>query len=307
MKMRDSLKNLFAAVGAVVFILLVLTFLVAVFSDDRGMGFGDKVGVITIEGVITESAEINRQIVEFRDREDVTVVLLRVDSPGGAVGPAQEIYREVKKLKEKKPVVVSMGTVAASGGYYIAAPANKIVANPGTITGSIGVIIEFVNIEGLFTKIGLKGNVIKSGEFKDTGSPMRPMRDDELKLIQGVIDDVHSQFVDAVADGRSMDKSKAAAISDGRIFSGAQAEAAGLVDELGNLNDAIELGAELGGIEGEPTVIYAEDRTKGLWGALSGKSTRSYSELFRGVLPGGVRIMYLFNSPLSSPLNDPSG
>ena len=198
------LRGFFTLIGAVVSILIVLTIVIALFSGDSALGLGDKVGVVKIEGVIIDSIDINRQIREFSERDDVKAVIIRINSPGGSVAPSQEIYSEVKRLSKQKMVVASMSSVAASGGYYIALGADKIVANPGTITGSIGVIVQFMNFEGLLSKIGVSGNVIKSGEFKDTGSPLREMKDDERKILQTLVLDVQRQFVDAVVEGREL-------------------------------------------------------------------------------------------------------
>jgi protease-4 len=181
---------------------------------------------------------------------------LRIDSPGGGVGPSQEIYDEVKAVDLVKPVVVSMGSVAASGGYYIAVPAREIIANPGTIIGSIGVIMEFTNFQELLEKIGLNSVIVKSGQYKDIGSPTREMTAAEREILQDLIDDVHSQFVSSVADGRNMDEEAVRAIADGRIFSGRMAMGMGLVDGMGNLEVAIRRAAELGGVDGEPNVVY---------------------------------------------------
>ncbi len=289
----DALRNLLTALGALFVILLLLSFIL-VFSTS-GIDFSDKVAVVKIEGLITDPTHINRQIKELAERDDVKAVVLRIDSPGGGVGPSQEIYREVRRLRDSKKVVASMGAVAASGGYYIAVAAHKIVANPGTITGSIGVIAEFVNMEELFSKIGLKGYVIKTGRFKDTGSPFRDMDKEERNLIQGVLDDVHDQFIDAVAEGRNMEREEVVRLADGRIFSGRQAKAKGLVDYIGNLSDAIELGAELAGIEGKPHVIYPERETMGLWREIVDSAVQG---IVRG-LYSGVRFMYLLQRPVS--------
>ena len=229
------------------------------------MAGGDKVAVVDIEGLITKSRPIIEKLNRYKDNERIKAIVIRIDSPGGSVGPAQEIYEEVIKLREKKPVVASMGSVAASGGYYIACAANKIIANPGTITGSIGVIIEFANIEELLGKIGLKSIVIKSGKYKDILSPTRELKGEERDLLQGVIDNIHSQFIDAVALGRDIPREKVVGIADGRIFSGEQAKQLGLVDELGNLQDAIESAAEMSDIEGRPNVIYPEKKRPSIW------------------------------------------
>jgi len=185
------------------FFFLFFIFFIVLLSGG-GLPFGDKVAVVEVEGIITEPESINKQIREFGERDDIKVIVVRINSPGGGVGPSQEIYREIKRVSAKKKVIASMGAVAASGGYYIAAAANKIIANPGTITGSIGVIMEFANAEELLSKIGFKGYVIKSGEYKDIGSPLRSMKEDEKRLLQNVIDDVHRQFVDVVAENRKL-------------------------------------------------------------------------------------------------------
>ncbi len=200
--------------------------------------------------------------------------MLRVDSPGGAVAPSQEIYAEVKRAVENKKVVTSMGAVAASGGYYVAAPSSKIMANPGTITGSIGVIMEIPNFEGLMDKVGIKTTVVKSGKYKDMASAMRELTPEERRLLQGVMDDVHEQFIQAVAEGRGMTFEDVAKLSDGRIFSGRQAKELGLVDELGSLEDAIDFTAELAGIEGEPQIVEKKKKLtffEMLQGEISGK------------------------------------
>jgi protease-4 len=188
--------------------------------------------------------------------------VLRIDSPGGGVVPSQEIHDAVQRVRTKnnKAVIASMGSVAASGGYYIAVATDRIVANPGTLTGSIGVIMEMANVEGLLQKIGVEGVVIKSGKFKDVGSPLRKMSDEERGLLQNVMDDVHKQFIEAVAEGRALELSDVQALADGRIFTGRQAKDAKLVDELGDLEDAIQLAADIVGIEGEPKVVEPRRR-----------------------------------------------
>ena len=183
-----------------------------------------------------------RRLKVLEERDDVKAIVVRIDSPGGAVGPSQEIHGEIKRLREKKKVVASMGTIAASGGYYTAVAADKIVANPGTITGSIGVIVEFFNAEELLQKIGLKGYVVKSGKFKDVGSPLRKMEDEERKLLQAVIDDVNDQFIEAVAEGRNLKPEDVRAIADGRIFTGPR-QRKGPYRRARGLSRAIKLGA----------------------------------------------------------------
>ncbi|MFH1378698.1 MAG: signal peptide peptidase SppA [bacterium] len=200
--------------------------------------------------------QIVKKLKTFREDSDIKAVLLRINSPGGSVASVQEIYREIMLMrKQGKIVVASMADVAASGGYYIASAADKIVANPGTITGSIGVIMETGNLQELFKKIGVKLEVIKSGTHKDSGSPHRPLTAEERKIFQGLIDNAYDQFIDAIIEGRHMDKSKLLRLATGRVFTGEQAAGNGLIDELGGKMEAIDLAARLAQIKGEPRII----------------------------------------------------
>jgi len=220
-----------------------------------GVG-SDKVALVKIEGLLVTSENVVEELHDYAEDGSIKAIVLRIDSPGGGVVASQEIYNAVKNArKEGKKVVVSMGSVAASGGYYIAAAADKIVANPGTLTGSIGVIMEFASVEKLLEKIGVKGMVVKAGQYKDMGSPFRDMTDPEKKLLQGVIDDVHAQFIDAVAEGRRLPVEDVKAIADGRIFTGRQALALKLVDRIGDLTDSIALAGTLAGIKGKPRIV----------------------------------------------------
>jgi len=246
------------AIGAVVIISVAALFFLG--KRDSAFEFGEKVGVVEIKGVIADPKPVVLQLKRFRKDKNVKAIVLRIDSPGGGVGPSQEIYAEVKKTTRVKKVVTSMGAIAASGGYYVGAAADHIIANPGTITGSIGVIMEFANAEELFKKIGVSAIIIKSGDYKDTGSPLRKMTPEERRLLEGFVGNVHQQFVTAVAEGRKMSEETVRTIADGRIFSGQQAQKLGLLDSLGNMEDAIALAAELGGIKGEPSVVYGEKK-----------------------------------------------
>jgi protease-4 len=229
------------------------------FSDlIPGPGEGN-VGVVEIKGVITESKEAIDLIKRFREEDAIKAIVIRIDSPGGVVGPSQEIFREIRKTIGKKTVIASMGSIAASGGYYIAAGSEGIVANPGTITGSIGVIMGYTNFKKLLDKIGMIPVVIKSGEFKDIGSPTREMTPSEEKVLQDFVDQTHRQFVQAISEGRNMDIDQAAALADGRIFTGEEAVKQGLVDRLGNLEDAAEWAGRLGGIEGKISMVYKKE------------------------------------------------
>jgi len=220
--------------------------------------FSEKIGVIPVEGAIASSENVTSQLVKFRKDPGIRAIVLKVNSPGGAIAPSQEIYREIEKTIPVKKVVVSMGTVAASGGYYISAAASKIVANPGTITGSIGVIMEFVRVEDLLNKIGVDLEIMKSGEFKDIGSPDRKLTQREREILDAMIMDMQKQFVEAIVRGRGLALEQVQEIADGRIFSGARAKELGLVDVLGNFHDAVEITKELAGIKGDVTLVYAK-------------------------------------------------
>jgi protease-4 len=273
MKRKRVLIGLGVIAALLIFFFTVLFFIGRYFGGKTGpFAFGDKIAIVNVEGVITQSSGIIEELQQYLADEGVKAIILRVDSLGGGVGPSQEIYREIMRIKSnsKKKVVTSMGSVAASGGYYIACASDLIVANPGTITGSIGVIMEFSNLEELLNKIGIKGVVIKSGEHKDIGSPFREMTPEEKKIMQELLDNVHQQFIQAVAEGRKLDRAKVAQIADGRVFTGEQAKNLGLVDELGNLQDTIDLTAKMVGIVGRPNVLYPKKKFS-IWELLMGE------------------------------------
>jgi protease-4 len=249
-------KVLFITLG--LFLLLIVVSILLVMLQ-KTIPIGDRVALIRIEGVITDSRETTEELKEYMKNPSIKAIVLRIDSPGGAVAPSQEIYEEVRKAVSKKKVLVSMGSVAASGGYYIASPATRIVANPGTLTGSIGVIMEIPNIEGLMNKLGIKTEVVKSGKHKDIASIFRGIGKEEREILQGVLDNVHTQFIKAVAEGRKMLPSDVEKIADGRVFTGEQALKAGLIDELGNLEDAVQAAAKLSGIKGEPVIVSKKE------------------------------------------------
>jgi protease-4 len=239
---------------------LVFFFLVsALFNFGRGgysLPVGNKVAIVALEGVITGSDDVIGDIEDFAKDDRVKAIVIRIDSPGGSVAPTQEIYDAILEAGKKKKIVASMGSIAASGGYLVACGADKIVANPGTITGSISAIMHFANMQELMRKIGVSSSVIKSGKYKDIGSPAREMTDEEKVLIQQVVDDVYDQLLDTVSQRRKMPKENVRLIADGRILTGRQAQKAGLVDFLGNQKYAVRLAAKLAGIEGEPEVVY---------------------------------------------------
>ena len=273
--------GILAGVGLVLGIAMIIV--LKVFTPSSNLSFSSKIGVIPIEGAILDSQAITEQLGRFRKDKGIKAIILRINSPGGAVGPTQEIYREVLRTVETKKVVASLGGVAASGGYYIAAAAKQIVANPGTITGSIGVIMEFVRFEDLLNKIGIKLEVLKSGEFKDIGSPHRELTARDKELISALIADIQKQFVEAVASGRNLSLEKTREIADGRIFSGAQAKELGLVDVLGNFQDAVELAKNMATIRGDVTLVYPKKSKLDLWDLFLGSAADSIAKRIQGM------------------------
>jgi protease-4 len=277
-----------------VLLVILILFLLFVISSllfmllQKNIPIGDRVALIRIEGVIVDSKETIDEIREYVKDSSIKAIVMRIDSPGGAVAPAQEIYEEVKKAASKKRVLVSMGSVAASGGYYIASPATRIIANPGTLTGSIGVIMEIPNVEGLMNKLGIKTEVVKSGRHKDIASIFRGIKKEEREILQEVMDNVHEQFIKAVAEGRRMHIDDVRKIADGRVYTGEQALKLGLVDELGNLEDVIQTAAKLSGIKGEPVVVSKKERFS-LVDLIKGKIPKEWTDL-----SPTVRVKYLF-------------
>ncbi|HAR95221.1 MAG TPA: signal peptide peptidase SppA [Deltaproteobacteria bacterium] len=219
---------------------------------------GAKIAVVEIEGMISDSKEAMKNIVKFKEDDSIRGIILRINSPGGAVGPTQEIYREVIKLKEKKPVYVSMGSLCASGGYYIASAGQRIYANPSTVTGSIGVIMQLAMLEGLIEKLGIQMTTIKAGAFKDAGTPFREMTKEERAYFNSVVESIHAQFIKDVAAGRKMEVEKIRKLADGRVFTGTQAKELGLVDGLGNFYDTVDEFKKVLKISGKPNLVYAE-------------------------------------------------
>ena len=280
------MKKVFLIFLGLFALLLIVTLTAVLFRKD--IPLGERVGLIRIEGPILDSRKAIEELKEYTKDSSIKAIVLRIDSPGGAVAPAQEIYEEVRKTVLKKKIIVSMGSVAASGGYYIAAPATRIVANPGTLTGSIGVIMEIPNVEGLMNKLGVKTEIVKSGRHKDIASVFRGIRKEERAILQNVLDNVHDQFISAVAEGRKMVRDDVIKIADGRIFTGEQALEVGLVDEMGNLEAAVKSAGKLAGIKGEPILVTKKERF-------------SLLDLLRGTLPdqlreaaSTVRVKYLF-------------
>ena len=272
---------------------MVLVAVGSALLPDRWKSPSGEIALVRIQGMLMDSQNIVRQLSNYRHNPNVRGIVLRIDSPGGAVAPAQEIYNEIMKLKaDHKTVYASMGTVAASGGYYIACAANYVLANPGTLTGSIAAVMAFSNIEELTDKIGVKPIIIKSGKYKDVGSPLRGMKPEERKLLQSVVDDVHQQFVQAVAKGRGLPMSEVNEIADGRIMTGQQALTLKLVDEMGGLEKTIELLAKKIGVEGRPKVIQEKEKTPFFdWLLQSSLPSRLAATLMPASLP---RLQYVW-------------
>ncbi|MBM4129259.1 MAG: signal peptide peptidase SppA [Nitrospira sp.] len=280
------MKKILLIVLGLFSLLVIVSILIVMFMSE--VPVGDRVALIRIDGLITDSKETIDELKKYTKDPSVKAIVLRINSPGGAVAPAQEIYEEVKKAAAKKKVLVSMGAVAASGGYYIASPSTKIIANAGTLTGSIGVIMEIPNIEGLLHKLGIKTEVVKTGKYKDIASIFRGIKKENREILQGVLDNIHEQFIKAVAEGRNMRIEEVKKIADGRVFTGEQALKVGLIDEIGNLEDTIEAAAKLAGIKGEPVVISKKERLT-ITDLLRGNIAKEITEMFYT-----LKVQYLF-------------
>jgi len=289
MERKRTVRTALALLGLLVLAVIGVALLASLALDTGWFG-GERVAIIRIEGVITDSRETIEELRRFRDNPSIKAVVLRIDSPGGGVVPSQEIHTEVLKARQdgRLKVVASMGNLAASGGYYIAAATDRIVANPGTLTGSIGVIMELANVRGLLEKVGVQSVVIKSGRYKDLASPFRAMSKEDRVLLQRVLDDVHDQFIQAVAAGRALNVEEVRPLADGRIFTGRQARTAKLVDELGDLQDAIKLAARMVGIEGEPRVVEPRKRF-----SLRDLLENSFLGRVAPAMPSGINLKYL--------------
>ena len=268
MASRGRVALIAVGVGAAVLVMFAATVWLLIAVTDDGLPGGAKVAVVQVEGVIgtevsrgLDTEDIVRTLSEYRDDPAIRAVVLRINSPGGVVAPTQEIATAVRRLREaKKPVVASLGSVAASGGYYVAVAADRIYASPGTLTGSIGVVMQLANVEGLLKKVGVEYVVVKAGAYKDVGNFARPMTPEERRILQSLLDDVYDQFITAVAEGRGLEPQAVRAFAEGRIYSGRQAQGLKMVDEMGGLEDAIEAAAKMAGLPPKPKVIYPRRR-----------------------------------------------
>jgi protease-4 len=252
---RVALIAVGVTVGILVLFIGTVLILMNAVSDEGLASGGPRVAVVEIEGIIVDGSSAVRELREHLENPAVKAVILRVNSPGGVVAPTQEIFAAIQRVRKGgKPVIASFGAVAASGGYYVATAADRIYANPGTLTGSIGVVMQMANIEGLLKKVGVDYVVVKAGSYKDIGNFARTMTPEERKILQALLDDVYSQFVDAVAEGRGLDRKQVLAFADGRIYSGQQAQALKMVDDLGGFEDAVEAAGKLANT-GPPRIV----------------------------------------------------
>ena len=276
------------AVAATAFLLLDRT-------NGASSVFSEKIGVISVLGAIDSSAGVIDALDEFSRNDEIKGILLRVESPGGGVAASQEIYTEIIRTREKskKPVVCSMGGVAASGGYYIASACDKIVASPGTLTGSIGVILSMPDLRELFQKIGVRLQVVKAGSLKGAGMPNRPLTPAERAMLQGTVDEVHEQFIFDVAKARKLPMERVRALATGGIFTGQKAMQLGLVDQMGNITDAVKLTASLAGIKGRPKLVVPEHKSKGLLRRLLEEDAKALVKSLKAELGfAGARALY---------------
>ncbi|GJQ21724.1 MAG: multidrug transporter [Bacteroidia bacterium] len=275
----------FLALGTIMIFLVIMTIIGDRGDDESISTSGEKVAVVDLKEPIVSSEETVRQFKKYRENKSVKAIVFRVESPGGGVAASQEIYEEVKKTRDAgKPVVVSMGSVAASGGYYVSCGASRIVANPGTLTGSIGVIFQYLHAEQLLEKIGVDAATYKTGRLKDVGSPFRKPSDEDKRFFDQLLADVYDQFVNVVVEERNLDRSMVLKYADGRVFTGRQAVEWGFVDTLGTYEDAVAIAAKLGGIEGKPKVVKERKRTsfwEQFWTGATGDLKGLRDELFR--------------------------
>lgn len=288
MKPSRTKKSILAIVIIIlVFLGISLLFTLSTNEETPASRFSDflesnKIGVVTVEGELTSADETLKELRKFQRRGSVKAVVLRINSPGGAVAPAQEIYREVIKTRKKKPVVASMQTMGTSAAYYIASSADKIVCSAGTITGSIGVIMMLADLEKIMDRVGLNVKIIKAGKYKDIGSMFRPLTDDERNILQDFAAEIHEQFIHDVAKARKgkIEEKQLRSIADGRFFTGEKAKEMGLVDTIGNFYDAVKIASELGGVKGEPELIYPKKKWENYLDLLMESSANAFGKVF---------------------------
>jgi protease IV len=288
-----------AAVFFLIFGFLTLTIFTWIFSepeDETVSAGGEKIALVELNEPIINSEDIVRQFKKYRENRSIKAIVFRVETPGGGVAASQEIYEEVKKTRDSgKPVVVSMGAVAASGGYYVSCGATRIVANPGTLTGSIGVIFQFLHFSELMKKLGIDESTFKSGKLKDSGSPFRKVTPEEQAYFQSLVADVYDQFVNVVATERKLNLNYVKKFADGRVFTGRQAKQYGFVDTLGTFEDAVSIAGKLAGIQGKPRVIKEYHR-KTMFDRIFGDAATDLTRLRDEIVHQPV-IQYKFTTP----------
>jgi len=262
------------SIGAILFIFILFRIFSSPTSGS-GLFGGDKIAVVRLEGLIISSEQVNKELDHFVERSDVKAIILRINSGGGVVGASQEIYEKVKKLNLEKPIIVSVDNAAASGAYYAALESEMIVANHGSLVGSIGVILDYPVASELFDKLGLHFETIKSGKLKDSGSPSRPVNEEDREYFQAVVDDQHEQFISAVAEGRDIPIDEIRKYADGRIFTGNQALEISLIDTIGTFDDAIAIAGELVGIKGNPKKIEVRKKRESIFDLLFSEIQRN--------------------------------
>lgn len=295
-KSRMGLAILVIACIVAVFFLMAVGLALLAHSDEEESGLSSlfqqksKIGVIQIEDAIMSSDKVLKRMRKLSKKKSIKAIVLRINSPGGAVAPAQEIYREIGKTKKKKPVVVSMETLGTSAAYYISSNASSIVCSKGTITGSIGVIMMLTEIHKITDKLGVDVTVIKAGKYKDIGSAVRPMTPEERKFLEDFAKELHEQFIMDVATARKgkIELNKLREVANGSFFTGKKAKEVGLVDSIGNLYDAVEIAKKLANIKGDVELEYPE------------KSWESYFSLFAGQLSAALAKV-LRNTSLAQP------
>jgi protease-4 len=282
---RHALSGILAAAGVAVLLVVWSNPTRAAWDPLELFSSGEKVGVVEITGLISRSTPILEELKKFREDRSIRAIVLRVNSPGGVVGPSQEIMEEVDKTKKMKKVVASFGSMATSGGYYVACGADLIMASPGSATGSIGVIMQLANVEQLTKKLGVDFYSLKAGALKDMGSPFKPLTPEEKAVFQTLLNNIHEQFIKDVAKNRKLPVEKVRALADGRVYTGQEAKALGLVDALGNFNDAVQQAGRMGGIRGKIETVYPEKKGFSLLKLLLGLDAEKSLEFLTSPYP----------------------
>ena len=293
---------LWIVVGGGGFFLFLIAVFTLVYVSMRGQrndgfgGFGERIAVVDIEGVIVQPKTVADQLKRYGDDSSIKAIILHINTPGGGVAASQEMYDAVKRVRDqkKKRIVASIETVGASGGYYVASATNKIFADPGSVVGSIGVIAQWVNYGDLMRWAKLKDITLKAGELKDAGNPSRDMTPEERAYFQSLIDDMHGQFIHAVAQGRKLKEEDVKAIANGRVWTGEQALQLKLVDQIGDFQACVEDTAKSVGIKGEPTLVHPEKERRTMLDLLFGDASELLPDLRAKVLQNNPSFFYLW-------------